>query len=270
MQAAPASSLTLPHASGASIRLLQFTDLHLTATAGQRIMDTDTAASLARVMTHARNRHWPPAALLLTGDLVHDAPAAYPTLAGLLDKMDLPVMCLAGNHDERLALQNACAGPRRQVEGVLRRGSWQLIGLNSAVPGAVYGELGESQLAWLNRQLLATPDIFTLLAVHHHPVPVGSRWLDAIGLRDGAALLTLLAGHPQVRALSWGHIHQAYDARQAHIRLLGTPSTCAQFLPASDDYALDPAAAPGYRWFNLHPDGAFDTGVARLDDKPVP
>lgn len=266
MQAVTVPSLTLPCTPGASIRLLQFTDLHLTATAGLRIMDTDTADSLARVLAHARDRHWPPAALLLTGDLVHDAPAAYAALAELLDKLAVPVLCLAGNHDERLALQSACTGPQRQVEGVLRCGNWQVIGLNSAVPGAVHGELGAAQLAWLDQHLLATPDVFTLLAVHHHPLPIGSRWLDAIGLRDGPALLALLARHPQVRALTWGHVHQEFDAQQQQLRLLGTPSTCAQFLPASDNYALDPAAAPGYRWFALHPDGTFDTSVARLTE----
>ncbi len=270
MQAFTVPSLTLPHAAGASIRLLQFTDLHLTATAGLRVMDTDTADSLTRVLAHARKWHWPPAALLLTGDLVHDTPAAYATLADLLDTLAVPAMCLAGNHDERLSLQAACTSPQRQVEGVLRCDNWQIIGLNSAVPNAVYGELGAAQLAWLDEYLHDTPDVFTLLAVHHHPVPIGSRWLDEIGLRDGAALLSVLTRHRQVRALTCGHIHQAFAARRSHIRLLGTPSTCAQFLPASDDFALDPAAAPGYRWFKLHPDGAFDTGVARLGDKPVP
>lgn len=262
MPAVTVPSLTLPNAPGTSIRLLQFTDLHLTT--GLRVMDTNTADSLARVLAHARDRHWPPTALLLTGDLVHDAPAAYAALTELLDELDVPTMCLAGNHDERLALQSACAGPQRQVEGVLRCGNWQIIGLNSAVPGAVHGELGAPQLAWLEQHLLATPDVFTLIAVHHHPVPVGSRWLDAIGLHDSAALLALLTRHPQVRALIWGHVHQEFDAQHQQLRLLGTPSTCAQFLQASDDFAFDPAATPGYRWFNLHPDGAFDTGVARL------
>ncbi len=42
--------------------------------------------------------------------------------------------------------------------------------------------------------------------------------------------------------------------------MMSTPSTCAQFLPNSDDFALD-SRPPGYRWLELSSDGSISTRV---------
>lgn len=44
-----------------------------------------------------------------------------------------------------------------------------------------------------------------------------------------------------------------------------TPSTCAQFKPEMDDFALD-EQAPAYRWIRCYQDGSFETEVVRLND----
>jgi Icc protein len=44
------------------------------------------------------------------------------------------------------------------------------------------------------------------------------------------------------------------------VQLLGTPSTCAQFLPHSDRYAID-QRPPAYRHFDLHDDGRLSSAV---------
>lgn len=62
-----------------------------------------------------------------------------------------------------------------------------------------------------------------------------------------------------------GHIHQELDRVVNGIRLLATPSTCVQFLPDSDDFALD-SQAPGWRTLDLLPNGDIETQVYRLKD----
>jgi Icc protein len=44
------------------------------------------------------------------------------------------------------------------------------------------------------------------------------------------------------------------------VQFLSTPSTCAQFLPHSEFFALD-ERPPGLRWLDLHPDGRVATPV---------
>ena len=72
---------------------------------------------------------------------------------------------------------------------------------------------------------------------------MASRWLDRVGLTNAAEFLHTIDQHKNVRAIVWGHVHQAYDGLRKGVRLLATPSTCAQFLPHSDEFrGRSPAA----------------------------
>ena len=70
--------------------------------------------------------------------------------------------------------------------------------------------------------------------------------------------------HKNVRAILWGHVHQAYDGLRKNVRLLATPSTCAQFVPRADEFAVD-ARPPAYRTLQLQPDGTLVTEVVWVD-----
>jgi Icc protein len=97
---------------------------------------------------------------------------------------------------------------------------------------------------------------------------MGSRWLDQVGLENSDELFAVLDRHPQVRALLWGHVHQELDTWRGQVRLLATPSTCAQFKPHADGFAID-ERPPGYRWLHLREDGTLDTGVEWVDEAPA-
>jgi Icc protein len=148
-------------------------------------------------------------------------------------------------------------------------GNWQVLLLNSSVPDQVGGHLSDDSLHWLARALDAHPNHHALVCLHHQPVPVGSAWIDEIGLSNGADLFAVLDRYPQVRAVLWGHVHQEFDTDRNGVRLLSTPSTCIQFAPGAEVFTLD-AAGPGYRWLTLNGDGGMDTGVMRLPDAPIP
>jgi Icc protein len=75
--------------------------------------------------------------------------------------------------------------------------------------------------------------------------------------------LEIVDNSKRVRGIIWGHVHQASDRRRHGVRLMSTPSTCTQFLPNSDSFALD-SRPPGYRWLNLMANGRIDTDVVWL------
>jgi Icc protein len=104
--------------------------------------------------------------------------------------------------------------------------------------------------------------------MHHHPIIMGSRWLDTVGLTDPESFWRVIDAHPHVRAVVWGHVHQAYDGQRGDVRLFATPSTGAQFLPKSDRYAVD-SRPPAYRSFDLHGDGRIDTAVHWVESLPL-
>ena len=101
--------------------------------------------------------------------------------------------------------------------------------------------------------------------MHHQPLPMGSAWLDGVGLRDADEFLACLDRHRHVRGVVWGHVHQASDRTRNGVRFLSTPSTCAQFLPDSDAFALD-ILPPGSRWLVLEADGGVDTEIDWLGE----
>jgi Icc protein len=100
--------------------------------------------------------------------------------------------------------------------------------------------------------------------MHHQPLNMGSAWLDGVGLRDADQFLAVLERSPDVRGVLWGHVHQASDRMRGDVRFLSAPSTCSQFLPSSDFFAID-NRPPGMRWLSLHPDGRLDTEVVWVE-----
>jgi Icc protein len=108
-----------------------------------------------------------------------------------------------------------------------------------------------------------------LITVHHHPVAMDSRWLDEVGLANADEFFNILDRFNNVRAILWGHVHQPFDSRRKGVRLLAVPSTCAQFLPKSDEFAVDPRP-PAYRRLTLRDDGTVETNLVWLQAESEP
>jgi Icc protein len=94
---------------------------------------------------------------------------------------------------------------------------------------------------------------------------VGSEWLDSVGLRNGDRVLDRLRSLNRVRLATFGHVHQEYDAEHDNMRIIGTPSTCRQFKPGSDKFAVDDNP-PAYRKIELNADGSVETEVVWVDE----
>lgn len=251
---------------GGMIRIVQLTDLHVTATAGERLHDIDTRVSLARVWERAQ-RDWPQHdAVLLTGDLTEDGSrAGYEHLRTVFGPCTVPVLCVPGNHDEPAVLRQVlgespfvCAG------GVDLGRHWRVELLDSHLPGAVGGRLSAESARRVTRLRDDPCTRFLVLALHHPPVSMATPWLDRCGLFEPQPLLDTVDANPAVRVVTWGHAHQALDARRAQARLLCTPSTNTQFLPGAADFTPDGTRGPGYRVLVLHDDGVVETEVRRL------
>jgi Icc protein len=246
-----------------SVLLVQLSDSHLFAEAGGKLLGMDTCDSLRQVIEQMQQEQPDIDLILATGDLSQDgSQASYERFRSLTDSLGAPVRWLAGNHDEMPPMQAVCTGTPL-LEPVFDIGAWRVIMLDSSIPGAVPGFLAESQLALLERALSEAPQRHHLICLHHHPVPIGCKWMDPIGLRNADALFAILDRHPQARAVLWGHVHQEFDQMRGNLRLIASPSTCVQFAPGSEDFQVG-SEAPGYRWLRLHDDGKLETSVSRV------
>lgn len=247
-------------------RLLQFTDLHLFADPGGEMRGSRTFDTLTTTLTEAQRKHWPPDAILVTGDIAQDeSREAYQLFESSFSGFGLPVLCLPGNHDDPDLMQELKSPI--QFCGNATFGNWLVVMLNTNNPGDAGGMLQADQLEALAATLQANTDKHVLVCLHHHPVSSGSRWLDTVALRNAAELWDIVESHDHIRGLLWGHVHQGFEDRRNGLLLMSTPSTCKQFLPNAVEFALDEDRPPAYRWLDLHPDGTIVTAINWCDSK---
>jgi Icc protein len=264
------SSASNPERRAKVLRILQLTDTHLYADPSGRLLGQDTRQTLELVLDLAYRTFRPIDLILLTGDLVHDeSPEGYAYLKQRLTALDTGCCCLPGNHDSVLVMATTFDSGSANSDTTVRESAWNLVLLDSTIPGEDGGHLDREQLRRLQDSLAARPDDPALICLHHHPVPIGSAWMDTMALDNPEAFFGIIDRHPQVRAVLWGHIHQEFSTNRKGVRLLGSPSTCVQFLPGSTEFALD-SRPPGFRWLELHGDGRVDTGVERILAYPDP
>lgn len=251
--------------NGGVIRLVQLTDTHLCAEAGGTLLGMDTDQSLQCVVNLVQAERGNPDVVLLTGDLAdHGSAGAYSRMRDYSRQLTNRCYWLPGNHDDRQLMEAALAATTCLSREV-RIGNWQIVLLDSQVPGRVGGKLGAEQLSLLETALeqASHAQLHTLVCLHHHPVPIGSAWLDEQIVADAEAFLAIVDGYPGVKGILWGHIHQQIDEYRNNVALMGSPSTCVQFAPGSDNFKAD-KTSPGYRWLELGEDGSIVSGVSRV------
>jgi Icc protein len=248
------------------LRLIQFTDSHLYGSETETLRGIATLPSLRAALAQAQAGAWPPDAILVTGDIVQDDPAGYAHFRRLFGSLGRPVWCIPGNHDEPAAMRRELSRDPFVVGGFVDTGQWRVVLLDSSVPGSARGHLSDRTLAQLDEALRTAEGRHCLVSLHHHPVAMESRWLDCVALENSAEFLHTLDRHRNVRAVVWGHVHQAYDGLRKGVRLLGTPSTCAQFLPHADEFAVD-RHPPAYRTVELQSNGSLLTEVVWVEKR---
>jgi len=264
------SRLPVPSGGEPILRILQISDLHLFADPKECLLGQNTRSTLELVLDQAKRTYWPVDRLLLTGDLVHDeSPYGYRFLEDRLARLDTPCNGLPGNHDISSLMSEALNGGIIGTEPSVLCSVWNLVFLDSTIPGEEGGHLNAAQLDLLQTCLSAHPQYHALVCLHHQPVPVGSLWLDSMALDNPEEFFAIIDDNPQVRGIIWGHVHQTFSAERNGVALLSAPSTCIQFRPGSADFKLD-SLTPGFRWLDLHPDGHIATGIDRIAAYPDP
>jgi len=251
-------------------RILQLTDTHLFADPSHALLKLNTQDSFERVLALIAAREKDIQLIVATGDISQDAsPEAYTRFCEAMKAFAVPFLWLPGNHDSRAVMDEIRARLQQRSGAALPLsatvGNWRIITLDSAVPGEVHGYLADAELVLLEKELAGTAAAgqHAMVCLHHNPVPGSAGWMSDIGLRNEDAFLSVIERHRCVGAVVYGHIHQELDFERNGVRYFCTPSTCIQFKPNVADFTLD-ELNPAYRWYNLHGNGAIDSGVVRL------
>ena len=247
-----------------TLSLVQVTDTHLTGTEAGCLLGMNTARS-ARGVIHAALAAESADCILVTGDIAADGqPEAYGQLEVLLGT-SVPSLWLPGNHDDVSCHKDRYAPNMKRR---LRAKYWDVVMLETQVEGEVGGVLSTTELAALRSAVddarLANK---ALLVATHHPLRrLESAWLDEQSVKNASEALDILKPIADQTAVISGHVHQESDELINGVRMMTTPSTCVQFAPGSQDFALD-SKDPGYRRLVLHPNARIETQVVRISDE---
>lgn len=237
------------------VRVLHLTDPHLFGDTAGVLRGIVTHASLSSVIRHYQAGGWRADIAALTGDLVQDdTKGAYEQCRKLFAQLELPIYCVPGNHDVRSLMREALAKPPFHYCGSMESGKWLIVGIDSCAAGRAGGCVTDDEQSRLSAVIAASEAEHVMVCLHHPPVPVGSSWLDTVRLDNGEEFLAYLQSTGKVRLAIFGHVHQAYDENHNGIQIIGTPSTCRQFMQGSDEFAVDDNP-PAYRRISLHANG---------------
>ncbi|WP_298608077.1 metallophosphoesterase [uncultured Thiothrix sp.] len=256
------------------LRIWQLSDTHCYADDASRLIWSPLPVypnqALMRVLSYLGQQ--PPCdALVLSGDLAQEEVAAtYQRINRLLDNFPAPIYVLPGNHDHPELMQAELSSSHIHLVPQAQLGDWHLLFLDSSRPLHGEGYLTTEKLDTLLNTLSQIPtEEYVVVFLHHHPLPIGSAWMDKMGLQQPEQLWAILTNFPQVKAVAFGHIHTefvgAVTNRQGQtIAVYGTPATCVQL--THDETCLGfKHANPGWRELELHADGKITTQVHYLE-----
>lgn len=266
------------HHLSTPVKLLQITDTHCYANDDSKLawseLEVYPNQSLLRLLTHFKAQAQDYDGLVISGDLAEEnILETYQRLRKMLQDFPLPVYILPGNHDTPELMYSELAAPAEQIHYIPGEvfANWHVLFLDTHHTGHPEGHLSDEQFTALKIQLdnIATQE-HAVLFMHHHPVAIGSSFMDTIGLQQTDAFWSLLADYPQVKTVVFGHIHSEFSTAypvtpQRNIQVFGTPATCVQVKHIDENLNLD-HTRPAWRELVLHADGQLDTTVHYLQD----
>jgi len=253
-----------------ALRIVHLSDAHLLADHGLHQGVVDTAEALDLVLAEAA-RVEGVRLLVGSGDLSDDGSrASYRHLLARTDawarRAGAEVVLVPGNHDRREGFAEVLGGdPTRPLDLVREVDGWRVIGLDTSVPGAGYGDLRPEQLAWLRDELATPAARGTVLVLHHPPLAAPTTLHEALALRDPEALAAVIEAS-DVRVVLAGHYHHSIVGHLAGVPVVVAPGV------ANDTDVLAPVGTEravrgsGFVVVEVSADGDVRSTVVRVHD----
>lgn len=249
------------------LKILQLSDLHIQPNQSDTLLGINTEYYFHKVLNQAFASHPNIDLILITGDLAQDpSAAAYQRIQAHLVKYQTPTLCLPGNHDDYVLMQSIFNSDLISCQKQTILNEWQVLCLNSQKIGSAKGYLRDAELDFLRLSLQL--NLPTLIALHHHPVATGSEWMDTMQVENSAEFWQIVSGFPQVKLVVHGHVHQELAHIFNSVAVYSSPATCLQFAPLASEFRVT-TEAPGYRIYQLYPDGQFDSACERISENLV-
>ena len=213
----------------------QITDLHIKTPGRLAYGRVDTAAHLAAAVAHLNALDPRPRLVVASGDLVDNGTAEeYAHLRSLLAPLEIPVVLMPGNHDNRAALRAAFPDHPYLAEGdaylhhARDLGPVRLICLDTLRDDSHWGAFDTPRADWLRARLAEAPDRQTVIVAHHPPFRTGMHSHDTNRMLGRDQLAEIIRDNPQVSLMLTGHLHRMMAVPWGGITAMCLSSTAHQ------------------------------------------
>jgi Icc protein len=210
--------------------IAHISDTHIQAQAASARSRLDDLACTVASINALRP---PPAVVLHTGDIAHDAtPADYAAARAAFSRLACPVYATIGNRDRRAPFQDAFASDRYLesdsgfVQFAVNLGPLRIVAVDTLDAESPLGAFCSEREVNLRRLLDARPGQPTLVFLHHSPVVLPGV-PGPLQYRDparAAALVRCVAHCSSVIGVFAGHVHRARTVALGAVTLSTVPS----------------------------------------------
>lgn len=248
-----------------TLMIAQITDSHLFSSKSAMHYGYNVYENLKKVLINIS--HNPKINIIFfTGDLTQDhTEQSYQNFVDCIVEcnISLPIYFIAGNHDEPKIMKQYFSTAPFVVEKTLSLLHWQIQLIDSKSDSPA-GYVSEEALEQLSTNI--NKDKHQLLMMHHHPIDVGY-FIDKHGLQNKNTFWQSINRYDNLKGIACGHVHRAMELKTPYnnssLMLFTCPATSIQFDPEAQGVeAL--IQGPGYRLFNLYPNGEIDSDVVML------
>ncbi|MCL2687545.1 MAG: metallophosphoesterase [Methanobrevibacter sp.] len=169
-----------------------------------------------------------PDLILLTGDITNGGYySEFKKAINYFEAFESPLFAVPGNHDARHVGYEV-------FEELIGRRSWTLtkykpltiIGLDSSVPDLNNGHIGRPQQTWMEHEFdkCLKKSTFSIVAMHHHVIPVPKTGRERNVLSDAGDILQSLINH-EVGMVVCGHKHVPHLWKMENTLFINAGST---------------------------------------------
>ena len=241
--------------------IAQITDMHVKPE-GEMLSGTlDSFKGLADTVARLNGFAPRPDLVVATGDLTADGkPEEYEALRVLLNRLEIPWLVIAGNHDIRDNLRAALPSQPWEdgnpyLQYAVDNYPLRIVALDSLGRNGHGGQLCGERLAWLETKLGEAPDRPTVVLLHHPPFATGIGHMDRMGLEDPSGLADIVSRNRQVIRILCGHVHRPVQTLFAGVLTSTSPATSFQIQLKLDDsesiqWTSEPPAFQLHVWSN--------------------
>jgi len=172
-------------ATSSDLLIAQISDIHLLNDKHKLLNGVNPWQNLQTILKYLLQLSPQPQALFWTGDISEDgSPESYQHFAEALQGIaHIPSHFIAGNHDNRKAMEPILRQVGTFEQPLIDIAGWQILQVNSVVEDENFGWLAESDIARIGESLSNQSNTPAIVFLHHNAVPTASEFINKNSLK---------------------------------------------------------------------------------------